>query len=119
MRLNFGFGPGLVIAGTLLAQVSSAAAAGLQLCDSHGLVRGAEIAMEKGCFGCHTLSQKRIGPPYREISAKYQKQPITSEALASKIRNGGTGVWGTTAVMPPNPVTEEEALSLAKWIMSL
>ena len=93
-------------------------AAELQLCDSHGLVRGAEIAMEKGCFGCHTLSSKRVGPPYREIAAKYAKQPISVAALAQKIRNGGTGVWGT-AVMPPNPVSEEEAESLARWIQSL
>jgi cytochrome c len=119
MQSNYRFGLGLVVASLSLAQISFAAGNSLQVCDSHGLVRGAEIAMEKGCFGCHTLSQKRIGPPYREISAKYQKQPITPEALASKIRNGGTGVWGTTAVMPPNPVTEDEALALAKWIMSL
>jgi cytochrome c len=119
MRLNFGFGLGLIVAGFSLVQNASAAGNGLQVCDSHGLVRGAEIAMEKGCFGCHTLSQKRIGPPYREISARYQKQPITVGALASKIKNGGTGAWGTTAVMPPNPVTEDEALALAKWIMSL
>ncbi len=111
---------GFVLAVALLLPVSAALAAGggLQICDSHGLVRGAEIAMEKGCFGCHTLSFKRVGPPYREISAKYQQQPIAAQKLAAKIKNGGSGVWGN-AVMPPNPVTEAEALALAKWILSL
>jgi cytochrome c len=119
MLLKSGFRLASSIAAVLVTSGAFAAGNGLQVCDSHGLVRGAEIAMEKGCFGCHTLSQKRIGPPYREISAKYQKQPMSAEALATKIRNGGTGVWGSTAVMPPNPVTEEEALSLAKWVLSL
>jgi cytochrome c len=119
MSLNAGFLRPLFLAAALVTSSALAAGNGTNMCDSHGLVRGAEIAMEKGCFGCHTLSQKRIGPPYREISAKYQKQPITANALATKIRNGGTGVWSTTAVMPPNPVTEDEALSLAKWVLSL
>jgi cytochrome c len=112
------FGLGLISAGLLLAPVAFAAGNGLQVCDSHGLVRGAEIAMEKGCFGCHTLSTKRIGPPYREIAAKYQRHPTPVATLADKIKNGGTGVWGT-AVMPPNPITDEEAQVLARWIQSL
>jgi cytochrome c len=110
--------PRAVLAVLALTFVSAAAANGLQVCDTHGLVRGAEIAMEKGCFGCHTLSTKRIGPPYREISAKYQREPIAVSALATKIRNGGSGVWGTIP-MPPNPVTVEEAETLARWIQSL
>ncbi|MBU1237678.1 MAG: c-type cytochrome [Gammaproteobacteria bacterium] len=108
----------LVVASLLLPQISFAADKGLQFCDPHGLVRGAEIAMEKGCFGCHTLSFKRVGPPYREIAAKYQREPISARQLAAKIKNGGTGVLGS-AVMPENPITEDEALTLARWIMSL
>lgn len=108
-----------ILASLLLAvPAAKSMAAELQLCDSHGLVRGAEIAMEKGCFGCHTLSNKRVGPPYREIAAKYAKQPISVSALAKKIKNGGTGVWGT-ATMPPNPISDEEAEVLARWIQAL
>lgn len=118
MQVTAALGFAILATATLLAPSALAAGNGLQICDSHGLVRGAEIAMEKGCFGCHTLSFKRVGPPYREISAKYQQQPIAAQKLAAKIRNGGSGVWGN-GVMPPNPVTEAEALALAKWILSL
>ena len=120
--MKSGIGVNTAIVATMLgismASVSSAFGAGLKLCDPHGLVRGAEIAMEKGCFGCHTLNTKRVGPPYRDVAAKYQNQPIAVSALAAKIKNGGTGVWGA-AVMPPNPVTDEEAETLARWIQSL
>ncbi|KAB2927047.1 MAG: c-type cytochrome [Dechloromonas sp.] len=101
-----------------LFPVLAGAAPGLQLCDSHGLVRGAEIAMERGCFGCHTLSSKRVGPPYRDIAAKYNREPMAVSTLAAKIKNGGSGVWGS-AVMPANPISDEEAEILARWIQSL
>jgi cytochrome c len=115
---NFKLTAGAMVLGATLFSLPSAAAPELQLCDSHGLVRGAEIAMEKGCFGCHTLSTKRVGPPYRQISAKYGQHPTAVATLAAKIKNGGTGVWGT-AVMPPNPITQEEAEVLARWIQAL
>jgi cytochrome c len=88
------------------------------VCDAHGLVRGAEIAMENGCFGCHTLSTKRVGPAYRDVAAKYARNPVDVQIIATKIKNGGGGVWGT-AVMPPNNISPEEALTLARWIQSL
>ena len=117
-RLGIKIGVAAIALGLSTPLASPVFAAGLKLCDPHGLVRGAEIAMEKGCFGCHTLSTKRVGPPYREVAAKYQERPISVSALAAKIKNGGTGVWGN-AVMPPNPVTDEEAELLARWIQSL
>lgn len=118
MLLKSGFWLFLSMAAALATSGVFAAGNGLQVCDSDGLVRGAEIAMENGCFGCHTLSRTRIGPPYRAIASKYRAQPMSAHALANKIKNGGTGVWGT-AIMPPNPITDEEALILAKWIESL
>ncbi|MDR2838478.1 MAG: c-type cytochrome [Azonexus sp.] len=94
------------------------AAQGFQVCDNFGMVRAAEMAVEHGCFGCHTLNSKRVGPPYKEVAAKYSREPITVEKLAGKIRQGGSGVWGS-AEMPPNKVSDEEAETLARWVLSL
>ncbi|HEX6733793.1 MAG TPA: c-type cytochrome [Azonexus sp.] len=117
-KSGFGFTVCALLAALALLPVGTAAAAGFQVCDSHGLVRGAEIAMERGCFGCHTLSSKRVGPPYREIAAKYEREPTALATLANKIKNGGSGVWGA-ATMPANPISDEEAEILARWIQSL
>ncbi len=117
-KSDFGYVAGSFLATLLLLPFGVAAAPGFQVCDSHGLVRGAEIAMERGCFGCHTLSGKRVGPPYKEIAAKYEREPTAVAALAKKIKNGGSGVWGATA-MPPNAISDEEAEILARWIQSL
>lgn len=117
-RIGIGMSLAAIVLAVSLARVPPAYGADLKLCDPHGLVRGAEIAMEKGCFGCHTLSTKRVGPPYREVAARYEKKPISVSELAAKIKNGGSGAWGT-AVMPPNAITDEEAETLARWIQSL
>ncbi len=109
---------GVVLVSAVLAPLTALAKSDRQVCDSHVLVRGAEIAMDHGCFGCHTLSTKRVGPPYREIAAKYKKSPVSAAALATKIRNGATGTCGTV-VIPTNPISNEEAETLAWWIQSL
>lgn len=108
----------IILLSGVLFPVLSQARSELQVCDSHGLVRGAEIAVEKGCFGCHTLGSKRIGPPYRDIATRYEREPTKVSALAKKIKNGGSGVWGTV-IMPPNTVTDEESEILARWILAL
>lgn len=89
-----------------------------QICDSHVLVRGAEMATNKACLGCHTLDTQRVGPTYIEIATRYEHNPAMVLLLANKIKHGSNGAWGA-AVMPANPVTDEDALILARWILTL
>jgi cytochrome c len=76
------------------------------------------LAQQKNCLSCHALDQKIVGPAYRDVAAKYSGQDDALDRLATKVQKGGTGVWGT-AVMPPNPVTPDEARTLVTWILSL
>lgn len=77
-----------------------------------------DLANSKGCFACHQVDRKVIGPAWLEVSQKYDQKDIPY--LVNKIIEGGTGVWGNVP-MPPNRgiVTEEEAKKLASWIISL
>jgi len=77
-----------------------------------------ELAQRKNCLTCHSLDQKIVGPAYRDVAAKYAGQDDALLRLTAKVQTGGTGVWGT-AVMPPNPVTPDEARTLVSWILSL
>nr|WP_319565306.1 c-type cytochrome [uncultured Rhodoferax sp.] len=101
-----------------LIPLTSLARNELQVCDSHVLVRGAEMAINKACLGCHTLDTKRVGPTYIEIATRYEHNPDMVLLLANKIKHGSNGIWGA-AVMPANPVTDEDALILARWILTL
>jgi len=78
----------------------------------------AELAKQRNCLACHSVDKKIVGPAYKDVAAKYAGDASAPAKLAKKIREGGTGVWGK-AVMPANPkVTEAEADSLVKWILS-
>ncbi|MCC6195625.1 MAG: c-type cytochrome [Burkholderiales bacterium] len=42
----------------------------------------AEALMKKsGCFKCHSVSQKKEAPPYKEIAAKFKPKPDAEKAL--------------------------------------
>ncbi|QID19109.1 c-type cytochrome [Nitrogeniibacter mangrovi] len=82
---------------------------------------GATLYQEVGCSACHAVDQKRMGPMYKEVAAKYKGQADAEAHLFKKVREGGAGVWGQIP-MPPNPesrVTDEELHTIIKWILSL
>lgn len=78
----------------------------------------ADLAKAKNCTACHAVDKKMIGPSYREVAAKYAGDKDAVERLTKKVREGGAGVWGQIP-MPPNPqVTDAEAETLVKWVLS-
>ena len=79
---------------------------------------GEALFKSKPCVGCHTVDSKLIGPALKEVAAKYAGQADAAATLALHIKNGTQGNWGPIP-MPPNAVTEEEALVLANWVLTL
>lgn len=78
-----------------------------------------ELAKSKNCLGCHTVEKKLVGPSYKDIAKKRGGEKGAEALLAQKIKGGSKGEWGG-AEMPPNAsVSEAEAATLAKWILSL
>ena len=78
-----------------------------------------ELLQKKNCFACHAMDNRKYGPNFKEISVKYGADKKAVNVIAKKIKAGGSGVWGVD-VMPPQPqVSEAEALTLAKFILTL
>jgi cytochrome c len=78
----------------------------------------ADLAKAKNCMACHAVANKLVGPAYKDVAAKYAGQKGAEDKMVQKILKGGSGAWGPVP-MPANPqVSEEEARSLAKWILS-
>ena len=77
------------------------------------------LAKAKNCMACHSVDKKLVGPAYKEVAAKFAKDPGAVAMLAERIQKGSTGVWGAIP-MPPNAnVSPAEAKALATWILSL
>ncbi len=86
---------------------------------SGAAVASADLAKAKNCLACHAMDKKLVGPAYKDVAAKYAGDKDAATKLAKKIREGGTGVWGQVP-MPANPqVSEAEAVTLAKWILTV
>jgi len=76
------------------------------------------LARAKGCMACHAVDKKRVGPSYRDVAIRYAGQSDAAQRLATKISRGGGGVWGLIP-MPANPaISEKDAKTLARWILS-
>ena len=78
----------------------------------------ADLAKAKNCMACHAIGSKLVGPAYKDVAAKYAGQKGAEDKLVQKVMKGGSGVWGPVP-MPANPqVSEAEARSLVKWVLS-
>jgi cytochrome c len=78
----------------------------------------ADLAKAKNCMACHAVATKLVGPAYKDVAAKYAGQKDAEDKLVQKVMKGGSGVWGAVP-MPANPqVSEAEAHTLVKWILS-
>lgn len=97
--------------------VTAAAVAGL-LCAAPAFA-GADLAKEKNCMACHAEDRKLVGPSFVDIAKKYGGEDGAAEKVAGKIQSGGSGVWGPVP-MPPQPqVDDEQAKTIAEYILGL
>lgn len=84
-----------------------------------GSMASEELAKSKNCLGCHTVEKKLVGPAYKDIAKKRAGDKGADAALAQKILKGSKGEWGGPEMPPNTAVSEAEATTLAKWILSL
>ena len=69
------------------------------------------------CLSCHKDSEKFIGPSYAEVAAKYTA--ADADLLASKIIDGGSGVWGQVPMQAHPNITKDEAKKMVEYILSM
>jgi cytochrome c len=63
--------------------ILGAIAAGAVLAQS-----GADVVKAKGCLNCHAVGEKKIGPSYKELAAKYKGDAKAAGMLAAKLQDG-------------------------------
>ncbi|SUX49029.1 c-type cytochrome [Chryseobacterium indoltheticum] len=79
-------------------------------------VSGKDLIEASDCMACHNAVERTIGPSYKEIAEKYSDKDI--EMLASKIIEGGSGVWGSVPMQPHPQVSKEDAKKMVEFILS-
>jgi cytochrome c len=104
---------------TLLASLLAASA--LTLAAPAQADDGEAIIKKARCVACHTVDQKRVGPPYKEVAAKYKGDAKAPGMLFDKVRHGGSGNWGTVPMIPhpADKISDDELHTAIQWILSL
>lgn len=78
-----------------------------------------KLAKDIGCFACHSIEKKLLGPAWSDVASVYRKDPSAEDKIMNKIAKGGSGVWGRIA-MPAYPdLAEEKRRILTQYILSL
>lgn len=80
---------------------------------------GQALMLKSDCQACHQMDKKSVGPSFKDISAKYQKDASATSYLATKIISGGSGVWGTVAMSAHPNISEADAKKIAQWVLSI
>ncbi len=78
----------------------------------------ADLAKAKNCMACHAVANKVVGPAFKDVAAKYAGQKDAEDKLTQKVLKGGSGVWGAVPMPANAQVTEAEARTLVKWVLS-
>jgi cytochrome c len=81
--------------------------------------KGATLIAASDCATCHREDKKLVGPAYKDVAKKYEPTEENLNYLATKIIQGGKGVWGEVPMSPHPNVSEEYAREMAKYILSL
>ena len=73
------------------------------------------ILSKNTCSACHGIDSKIVGPSFKEIAAKQSSKADAIAYLTTKIKNGGSGVYGAMP-MPAQSLNDTDAKKVALWI---
>lgn len=76
------------------------------------------LMKEKVCMSCHLVDKKRVGPSLNMIAERYYTvDDETVATLSERIKKGGKGNWGPVAMPTQNALSEEDAQTIARWLL--
>ncbi|RMH22879.1 MAG: cytochrome C [Gammaproteobacteria bacterium] len=82
------------------------------------------LAKKSGCFACHSIDHKVVGPAWMDVSKRYKGDDGARDRLIKKVHTGGKGNWtevtGGMAMPPYSPrVSDEDIEKLVDFVLSL
>jgi cytochrome c len=84
-----------------------------------GIPQGLSLIAKSDCKTCHNKTRKTVGPSYVAIAEKYINNDANITLLSSKIKNGGSGIWGNQQMTPHPDLADEDITEMVKYILSL
>lgn len=84
------------------------------------MAAGTALGKQSGCFACHHMEQKRVGPAWSEVGKKYKGDAGARDSLIKWVHSGGTGRWQMGVMPAYSPrVSDADIEKLVDFILSL
>lgn len=80
---------------------------------------GLALISKSDCLTCHAVAEKKTGPAYQEVAARYAGKPGIEDSLANKIIHGGAGNWGQIPMAAHPALSHDDAVTMVKYILLL
>ena len=93
-----------ILSAVILAGMAAAA-------DSSYAQSGADVVNTKGCLACHAPDEKKIGPSYKDLAAKYSSDKAAEDKLVAKLKEG--------KAHPKTPASDAELKAAVAYILSV
>ncbi len=78
------------------------------------------LLKKSNCVTCHNMEKKTVGPSVKAIADKYRGDASAQTKLEAKVRNGGSGSFGSMAMPKTGAnVSDADIKSLVNWILSV
>jgi len=76
------------------------------------------IARKNACMGCHAVDRKLVGPSFQQIAGKYKGDAQAQTRLETKVRDGGSGVWGALPMPSHRSMSGADIKTVVGWILA-
>jgi cytochrome c len=83
------------------------------------IAQGESLVKANDCKTCHHKTNKIIGPAHLDVAKKYEFTEANIKLLADKIIKGGQGVWGQIPMTAHADLSQADAETMARYILSL
>ncbi len=103
--------------GNLAEQTRSVGAAAANAGAPTPPISAAQLAQKSACTACHDVSNRVVGPAFREVALKYAGDAGADRRLEAKVRAGGAGVWGSVAMPAQTQIADADVRTLVRWIL--
>ncbi|MFZ5503236.1 MAG: c-type cytochrome [Pseudomonadota bacterium] len=80
---------------------------------------GEIIFAENACYRCHDNEKPALGPSLQSITDKYKNNKGAKGMLLGKVRTGGSGTWGATAMPATSTNISDESIGIVTdWMLN-
>lgn len=87
--------------------------------DEDLVAQGAALVKKSDCNTCHHITNQLVGPAHTEVAKKYEFTNENIEKLADRIMKGSSGIWGQVMMTPHPDLSRDDALKMARYVLSL